>query len=146
MAATRRPVDIDAVSASDAPTLYARADLAGRDGPGCRDIIAAQPGGWTEPAIMEWELRAESWTDWHPHVEYNYVLDGQLFVESGGVTVEARSGDVVSVPAGTVGRYWAPGYARLLAIYGPNRGQPSREIDYRKLAVDDQPRSPTPTA
>ncbi len=121
----------------DAPSLYARADLGGGNGPSCRDIIAAQADGWTEPAIMEWELKGESWTDWHPHVEYNYVIDGQLFVESGGVTVEARGGDLVRVPAGTVGRYWAPKYARLLAIYGPNRGQPSREIEYRKLAVDD---------
>ena len=39
---------------------------------------------------MEWELKGESWTDWHPHIEYNFVIDGQLFVESGGVTVEAQ--------------------------------------------------------
>lgn len=86
---------------------------------------------------MEWELSGESWTDWHPHVEYNYVLDGHLFVESGGVTVEARSGDLVSVPANTQGRYWAPQYARMLAIYGPNRGEPSKAIEYRKLSADE---------
>jgi hypothetical protein len=123
--------------AVDVPTIHPRADFPAREGPKCRDIIGPRPGGWTEPAIMEWELRAESWSDWHPHVEYNFVLEGRLFVESGGVTVEARSGDLVSVPAGAVGRYWAPEYARLLAIYGPNDGRPSRPIEYRKLA--DEP-------
>lgn len=127
---------------TDAPTLFARGDLADRDGPGCRDIIAATASGWSEPAIMEWQLRGESWTDWHPHVEYNYVIEGQLLVESGGVTVEARRGDLVRVPAGTVGRYWAPEYARLLAIYGPNRGEPSREIEYRKLTADERASRP----
>jgi hypothetical protein len=64
--------------------------------------------------MFEWELKAESWTDEHPHCEYNYVIEGQLFVDSGGVTVEALAGDVVRVPAGATGRYWAPRYARLL--------------------------------
>jgi quercetin dioxygenase-like cupin family protein len=103
--------------------------------PRCRDIVAPQPGGWTEPAIMEWELTAESWADWHPHAEYNYVIAGTLFVESGGVTVEAHAGDLVRVPPGVAGRYWAPDYARMLAIYGPNDGRPSREIEYRRLAA-----------
>ena len=62
------------------------------------------------PALFEWELTSESWTDEHPHSEYNFVIEGQLFVESGGVTVEAHAGDVVQVPAGAVGRYWAPKY------------------------------------
>ena len=136
-------------ASADAPVLHARGDLergdAGGDAPGCRDIIAAQRDGWTEPAIMEWELKAESWTDWHPHVEYNFVIDGHLYVESGGVTVEARAGDLVSVPAGTVGRYWAPSYARLLAIYGPNPGLPSRQLEYRKLAAGDRVKKKTPT-
>jgi quercetin dioxygenase-like cupin family protein len=90
-------------------------------------------GGWTEPALFEWELTAESWTDEHPHSEYNFVIEGQLFVESGGVTVEAHTGDVVRVPAGAVGRYWAPKYARLLAIYGPSNGGASRSLGYEKL-------------
>jgi ethanolamine utilization protein EutQ (cupin superfamily) len=61
------------------------------------------------------------------------VIEGQLFVESGGVTVEAQAGDVVRVPAGTVGRYWAPKYARLLAIYGPSSGGASRQLGYVKM-------------
>jgi ethanolamine utilization protein EutQ (cupin superfamily) len=89
--------------------------------------------GWSEPVLFEWELTAESWTDQHPHSEYNFVIEGQLFVESGGVTVHAEAGDVVRVPAGAVGRYWAPTYARLLAIYGPNKGEPSRSLGYQKL-------------
>jgi ethanolamine utilization protein EutQ (cupin superfamily) len=90
-------------------------------------------GGWSEPAIFEWELTGESWTDRHPHSEYNFVIEGELFVESGGVTVEARAGDVVRTPAGSVGKYWAPNYARLIAIYGPSKGQPSQNLAYEKL-------------
>ena len=48
------------------------------------------------------------------------VLEGELHVESGGVTVVASAGDTVTVPAGEVGRYWAPVHARMIAIYGPN--------------------------
>jgi ethanolamine utilization protein EutQ (cupin superfamily) len=83
--------------------------------------------------LSEWELSAESWTDQHPHSEYNFVIEGQLFVESDGVTVEAQAGDVVRVPAGAVGRYWAPTYARLLAIYGPSKGEPSKSLGYERL-------------
>jgi mannose-6-phosphate isomerase-like protein (cupin superfamily) len=118
---------------SMAPTKFARTVPAERDGPSCRAIIAPAETGWTEPAMFEWELKSESWTDEHPHCEYNYVIEGQLFVESGGVTVEALAGDVVRVPAGAIGRYWATGYARLLAIYGPNPGEPSRSLGYEKL-------------
>ena len=107
-----------------APRLYpAPADAADRLA--CRDILPPEHADAAEPAFFEWELRADSWTDQHPHTEYNYVIEGQLFVESGGVTVEARAGDLVLVPAGAVGRYWTPTYVRLLAIYGPRAdGQP----------------------
>jgi len=91
-------------------------------------------GGWSEPALFEWELTAESWTDEHPHSEYNFVIEGQLFVECGGVTVEAHAGDVVRVPADAVGKYWAPKYARLLAVYGPSKGGPSRNLGYEKFS------------
>lgn len=118
----------------NAPTKFGRTDFADeRGGPKCRAIIAPAQGGWSEPAVFEWELRAEAWTDEHPHSEYNFVIEGQLFVESGGVTVEARAGDVVRVPPGTAGRYWSPTYARLLAIYGPSQGEPSRRLGYEKL-------------
>jgi quercetin dioxygenase-like cupin family protein len=103
------------------------------DKPRCRAILPPTVGGWSEPVIHEWELSAESWIDEHPHSEYNFVIEGQLFVESGGVTVEAQAGDVVRVPPGVVGKYWAPKYARLLAIYGPSAGQPSRGLRYEKL-------------
>jgi mannose-6-phosphate isomerase-like protein (cupin superfamily) len=117
------------------PTRFPRADLSGHDEPNCRVIIPPAEGGWSEPVLHEWELRAESWTDQHPHSEYNFVIEGQLFVEAGGVTVEAQAGDVVQVPAGAVGRYWAPKYARLLAIYGPNNGGLSKTLGYEKLTA-----------
>jgi quercetin dioxygenase-like cupin family protein len=121
--------------ATGEPTKFPKGEFVERSGPNCRAIIPPVQGGWTEPAVFEWELRAESWTDEHPHTEYNYVIEGQVFVESGGVTVEARSGDLVRVPAGVVGRYWAPTYARLLAIYGPSKGEPSRRLAYEKLTM-----------
>jgi mannose-6-phosphate isomerase-like protein (cupin superfamily) len=116
------------------PTKYSRTDWSGHDNPKCRVIIPPVKGGWSEPALFEWELTAESWTDEHPHSEYNFVIEGQLFVESGGVTVEARAGDVVRVPAGAAGKYSAPKYARLLAIYGPSPGGASRKLSYEKLS------------
>ncbi len=83
---------------------------------------------------MEWELRGESWTDEHPHDEFNYVLEGHLFVACHGETVEATTGDVVRVPAGSVGRYWAPEYARMVAVYGPNpQGLESHVHAYTRL-------------
>jgi len=122
--------------ATNAPTKVARTALNGVDKPKCRVILPPVRGGWSELALFEWELTAESWTDEHPHSEYNFVIEGYLFVESGGVTVEAQAGDVVKVPAGAVGRYWAPKYARLLAIYGPSNGEPSKIHGYESLAGD----------
>jgi mannose-6-phosphate isomerase-like protein (cupin superfamily) len=120
-------------NAASAPIKFARTPFLGDGKPRCRAIVAPTPGGWSEPAVFEWELTAESWTDQHPHSEYNFVIEGQLFVESGGVTVEAQAGDLVRVPRGVAGRYWAPTYARLLAIYGPSDGEASQRIEYRKL-------------
>ena len=118
---------------ANAPTKFSRTELTGRDEPKCRAIMPPVPSGWSEPVLFEWELTAESWTDEHPHSEYNFVIEGQLFVEAGGVTVEALAGDVVRVPAGATGRYWAPEYARLLAIYGPSQGGSSKNLGYQKL-------------
>jgi len=115
------------------PRKFPRAELTESDKPRCRVIIPPVEGGRSEPALFEWELRGESWSDEHPHTEYNFVIEGELFVESGGVTVEARTGDVVCVPAGVVGTYWAPRYARLLAIYGPSEGGRSRRLGYERL-------------
>ena len=120
--------------AGNAPTKYPRTEWRAADAPKCRVITPTERGGRSEPALFEWELTAESWTDEHPHSEYNFVIEGQLFVEAGGVTVEAQAGDVVRVPAGSIGRYWAPRYARLLAIYGPSNGGPSRNMAYEKLS------------
>jgi mannose-6-phosphate isomerase-like protein (cupin superfamily) len=122
---------------ASAPTKFSRTELLGDDKPKCRAIVPPVEGGWSEPAFFEWELTAESWTDEHPHSEYNFVIEGRLFVESGGVTVEAQAGDLVRVPAGAVGRYWAPVYARLLAIYGPSKGAPSRRLGYEKLSKSE---------
>src|SRR6516162_4360108 len=119
--------------ARDTPTKFPRTLLTGRDEPKCRVILPQARSGWSEPVLFEWELTAESWTDEHPHSEYNFVIEGQLFVEAGGVTVEAQAGDVVRVPAGAAGRYWAPTYARLLAIYGPSKGEPSKSLGYERL-------------
>src|SRR6202041_1874436 len=111
----------------NAPTKFGRTGFGEeRSGPKCRAIIPPAKGGWSEPALFEWELRGEAWTDEHPHSEYNYVIDGQLFVEAGGVTVEAGAGEVVHVPPGAIGKYWAPVYARMLAIYGPSDGGAGR--------------------
>jgi mannose-6-phosphate isomerase-like protein (cupin superfamily) len=120
----------------DTPTLYSRTSLVGDDRPKCRVIMPPVPGGWTEPAVFEWELIEESWTDEHPHTEYNFVIEGQLFVESGGVTVEAQTGDLVRVPPGVIGTYSAPKYARMVAIYGPSQGAPSRRLGHKKLSVE----------
>jgi mannose-6-phosphate isomerase-like protein (cupin superfamily) len=119
------------------PTRFPRTELVGKDRPKCRAIVPPRSEGWVEPALFEWELTAESWTDEHPHTEYNFVIEGHLFVQSGGVTVEANAGDVIRVPPGAVGRYWAPRYARLLAIYGPSQGATSRFLGYQKLSSDE---------
>jgi ethanolamine utilization protein EutQ (cupin superfamily) len=116
-------------------TLIPHAPLDDRpDFMGGRTIIAAEPTGWTGVALSEWELSAASWTDRHPHDEINYVLAGELHVESDGETVVAGPGDTVWVRAGSTGRYWAPAHARMLAIYGPNPdGAESDGFEYRKL-------------
>lgn len=120
-------------SQTNTPTKVSRSDLIGIDGPKCRTIFRPTEGGWSEPAIFEWELAAESWTDEHPHTEYNYLIEGQLFVQASGTTLEINPGDLVQVPAGVVGRYWAPKYARMLAIYGPSNGGSTRRLGYEKL-------------
>ena len=120
--------------AANTPTIYMRTAFGAHDGPKCRVIMPQAQGGWSEPVLFEWVLAEETWIDEHPHSEYNFVIEGQLFVECGGITVEAQAGDVVRVPAGAVGKYSAPKYARLLAIYGPSKGGPSRRIGYEKLS------------
>jgi hypothetical protein len=115
------------------PTKFPRSGF-GDEAPKCRVIVPAEAASWSEPVLFEWELTAESWTDQHSHSEYNFVIEGRLFVESEGITVEAGPGEVVRVAPGAVGRYWAPHYARLLAIYGPGDATLSRRIGYEKLS------------
>jgi ethanolamine utilization protein EutQ (cupin superfamily) len=114
-----------------------------RSGPLTQDPDSAMPGrsiidppgtAWTGIALMEWELTRAEWTDRHPHDEINYLLAGELHVESDGETVVAGPGDTVVVAAGSTARYSAPTYARMLAIYGPNPdGLESGEFAFRLL-------------
>ena len=100
----------------------------------CRSIVEPPGPAWTGLALMEWELTTAEWTDRHPHDEVNYVLAGELHVESDGETVVAGPGDTVVVPAGSTARYAAPAYARMLAIYGPNPdGLESGDFAFRRL-------------
>jgi uncharacterized cupin superfamily protein len=127
----------DGGAASGTPILVPRTALTSSDdqpGMSSRWMRHPDPAGWEEPVISEWELRAAGWADLHPHTETNFVLEGQLYVQSGDVTVVATKGDSVTVPAGHVGRYWAPVYARMIAIYGPNpRGTQTETIGYWDL-------------
>ena len=86
------------------PTKWQREDLGGSEGLKFRWFTAPSADGWTQPVISEWELTGEAWTDEHIHDEYAYVLEGALFVECDGVTVEAGKGDMVCVPGGSIGR------------------------------------------
>lgn len=99
-----------------------------------RWIVPPSQDGWAEFALSEWEPTAAGWSDHHPHSETNVVLEGELHVEIGGVTVIASAGETVVVPSGQIGRYWAPVYARMMAIYGPNRaGDETAPLEYWEL-------------
>ena len=72
-------------------------------------------------------------SDWHAWKGHDPVtlphVGGHEFAG-----VVAAAGDTVTVTAGSVGRYWAPEYARMLSIYSPNpRGLPSEALGYRPL-------------
>jgi uncharacterized cupin superfamily protein len=112
------------------PRLYPSADME-QEHPGQRGrwVIPPAPGGWTGVVVGEWELTGAGWEDVHPNPEANYIVDGELHVESGGVTVVARKADVVQVPGGIVGKYWAPNYARIVAFHGPNPSGTATEIN-----------------
>jgi quercetin dioxygenase-like cupin family protein len=122
----------------DAPSVVdASSELeAGPQTPRLRSRWVLKPAGeaWDGFALSEWELTAAGWSDHHPHAETNIVLEGELYVESGGVTVVAAAGDTVTVPAGQTGRYWAPEHARMMAIYGPNpQGEQTSDLGYWEL-------------
>lgn len=116
-----------------APVKWAKEPLVG-SGPKTRWFIPPSEDGWTQPVIMEWELKGEAWTDCHAHDEYAYVLEGQLFVTCDGTVVKASPGELVRVPGNMLGRYWAPEYARMLGIYAPNpSGVPMSDATFEKL-------------
>lgn len=99
-----------------------------------RWIVPAVESGWADYALSEWELTAAGLADQHPHDEVTFVLEGELFITVDGVTVAGRPGDTIVVPGGSVGQYWAPVHARMLAMYGPNpRGRKSRLVKYWEL-------------
>ena len=106
----------------------------------CRTItghVTDGPGAaWSDVAIHEWELEGEGWEDLHPHDETTYLLAGELVIECEGASVTLHPGDAAVVRGGHLGRYLAHGYARMLAIYGPNPSgaQSSR---FRSFRLDD---------
>ncbi|EMY35233.1 hypothetical protein D477_005491 [Arthrobacter crystallopoietes BAB-32] len=99
-----------------------------------RFIIPNHPQGWNNFALSEWELESCAWEDFHPHDETNLVISGELHIQADGKTVVLHPGDAARVKAGRVGRYWAPTYAKMVAIYGPNPvGMDSHSFKYWDL-------------
>jgi uncharacterized cupin superfamily protein len=89
---------------------------------------------WSDFALSEWDLKEAAWEDFHPHSETNVVIEGELHIECEGQTVVLHPGDVARVSPGKTGRYWAPVYARMFAIYGPNPdGLVSSAFKYEEL-------------
>lgn len=90
--------------------------------------------GWTDFLVAEWSLESAAWEDFHPHPEYNYVLEGELHITVDDETVVLRVGDSATVPAGKLGRYEAPKFARMLGVYGSNpEGEASSGFKYEEL-------------
>ena len=133
------------MSADDRPALVFHprvtlvADAGGRRSD-CRPLTTEPGPAWDDVVIheweLEWELEGEGWEDLHPHDETTYLLAGALVVESEGASVTLGPGDAALVRGGHLGRYLAHGYARMLAIYGPN---PSGESSshFRAWRLDD---------
>jgi D-lyxose ketol-isomerase len=103
----------------------------------CRFINAISEGRWEDFILSEWELDACGWEDFHPHTETNFVLEGELHIESEGKTVILKPGDSARVNPGQLGRYWAPVYARMVTVYGPNpEGLESNSFRHFELCAD----------
>ena len=100
----------------------------------CRFINADPVGEWDDVILSEWELEACGWEDFHPHTETNFLLAGELHIETDGKTVILKPGDTARVNPGRTGRYWAPVYAHMFTIYGPNpQGLESHSFRYFEL-------------
>lgn len=99
------------------------------------NTITDEPGvAWSAPVFMEWEIEGAGWEDLHPHDETTYLLEGELTIESGGESVTLQPGDCAVVHAHHIGRYIAPVYARMIAVYGPNpTGAVSDHWDYWEI-------------
>lgn len=124
------------------PRVRLEPDARGRRS-GCEPLAAASGTAWTGVVIHEWELDGEGWEDLHPHDETTYLLAGRLTVESDGVSVTLGPGDAALVRAGHVGRYLAAGYARMLAVYGPNpSGETSSHFRSWRMDATGPPRAP----
>ena len=100
----------------------------------CRFVNSRPIGPWDDFILSEWELEACAWEDFHPHSETNFVVEGELHIESRGQTVILKPGDAARVNPGGVGRYWAPVYSRMVTIYGPNpEGLESHSFRYEEI-------------
>jgi mannose-6-phosphate isomerase-like protein (cupin superfamily) len=106
----------------------------------CRWLMEPPPESWSGFVLSEWELERRGWADLHPHDETNIVVEGELHVECDGQTVVVGPRGTVRVPAGKVGRYSAPVYARMFAIYGPNPSGAKTEYgEYWDIPSDPSP-------
>lgn len=56
---------------------------------------------------------------WHPYTETWVVLEGVAHVEAGEHRLQARAGDIVTIPPGTIHRFQnlEPGNLRMLCIH-----------------------------
>jgi mannose-6-phosphate isomerase-like protein (cupin superfamily) len=100
----------------------------------CRWLMDPLPEAWSDYVLSEWELEGIGWADRHPHDEINVVIEGELHVECEGETVVVGPRGTVLVPAGKLGRYSAPVYARMIAVYGPNpTGAKTEDGEYYDL-------------
>jgi RimJ/RimL family protein N-acetyltransferase/uncharacterized cupin superfamily protein len=113
-----------ATSSLRGPELFDTEPLRQRDGRPVGRVIVPPDADPHGPAFFEWELRAQEWSDEHPHDEWVYVLEGELHVVADGITVVAVPGALVRVPSGSRGTYRAPVFARMLSVYGPRPVNP----------------------
>jgi Cupin domain len=130
------PAEVRGFSYAPATDMVSESD----DVPGsrCRWLMGPPPESWSDFVLSEWELRGIGWSDLHPHDETNIVVEGELHVECDGQTVVVGPRGTVRVPAGKLGRYSAPVYARMIAIYGPNPSGAKTEYgEYWDIPAND---------